>query len=155
MIDKFEYYHGAALVRVVDDPRCYSIKKRGQQGYLVNDAIFVFLKYSTKSRSPWEFSFDAEDVLHNNLMQEEYGEAFLGLICGGDGICGLGWSEAKELLGGQAGRIAAGRKHNRSYSVWGTTGEWKRKISLRRWPALLFEPVTGIEMLGEEYATSN
>lgn len=139
MLDKFEYYHGAALVRLMDDERCRAVKKHGLLGYVVNDEIFVFLKYTTKTRSPWGFAFDQEDVDRCSKMEQEYKNIVLGLVCGGDGICALHWREAKELLGGKPGRIAAGRKHNQSYAVWGTAGEWKRKISLGRWPLLLFE----------------
>lgn len=139
MLDKFEYYHGAALVRLMDDERCRAVKKRGLLGYVVNDDIFVFLKYTTKSRAPWGFAFDQEDVDRCVGMEKEYKNVVVGLVCGGDGICALHWREARKLLGGKPGRIAAGRKHNQSYAVWGTAGEWKRKISLGRWPLLLFE----------------
>jgi len=139
MLDKFEYYHGAALVRLMDDERCRAVNKRGLLGYVVNNKIFVFLKYTTKTRSPWGFAFDQEDIDRCLKMEEEYKDVVLGLVCGGDGICALHWHEAKELLGSNPGRIAAGRKHNHSYSVWGTAGEWKRKISVSRWPLILFE----------------
>ncbi len=139
MIDKFGYYHGAALVRLMDDERCRAVKKQGLLGYVVNDEIFVFLKYTTKARSPWGFTFDQEDVDRCSKMAQEFKSVVLGLVCGGDGICGLHWCEAKNLLGDKPGRIATGRNHNQSYSVWGTAGEWKRKISLNRWPLLFFE----------------
>ena len=141
MLGKFEYYHGAALVRLMDDERCKAVKKRkaSKLGYIVNDEIFVFLKYTTKARSPWSFLFDQEDVDCCSEMEREYKKVVVGLVCGGDGTCSLYWAETRELLGGGAGRIAVGRKHNQRYAVWGTAGEWKRKISLGRWPSLLFE----------------
>jgi len=139
MLDKSEYYHGAAIIRLMGDARCLAVKKRGFLGYVVNDEIFVFLKYTTKARSPWGFSFNKEDVDHLFTIEQEYKSVVLGLVCGGDGVCALHWSEAKELLGGKPGRIATGRKHNQCYAVWGTKGTWKRKIPLGRWPLLLFE----------------
>jgi len=139
MLDKFGYYHGAALIRLLDDERCRAVRKHGLLGYVVNDDIFVFLKYTTKARSPWGFAFDQEDIDRCFSMSTQYHRVILGLICGGDGVCALEWSQAKELLGGKPGRIATGRKHNHSYDVWGSEGELKRKISLRRWPSLLFE----------------
>lgn len=139
MLDKSEYYHGAALIRLMEDERCRAVKKRAFLGYVANDEVFVFLKYTTKERSPWGFTFDQEDVDRCFKMASEYQALVLGLICGGDGVCGVSWREANELLGGKAGRIVAGRKHNHSYSVWGTAGELKRKVSVSRWPSLVFE----------------
>lgn len=138
MIDKFEFYHGAALVRVMDDRRCKAVSKHGLLGYVVNQEIFVLLKYTAKSRSPWGFTFDLEDILRCVEMKAKYSRLVVGLICAGDGICALEWAEVDKLLNQTPGRIAAGRKHNESYAVWGTAGEWKRKISLKRWPELLF-----------------
>lgn len=139
MIDKDEFYHGAAIVRLMDDNRCKGISKIGNLGYLVNDGIFVFLKYTAKSRSPWGFSFDQEDVSRCVNANATYRRLIVGLICGGDGICSLEWSEVSGLLNNSAGRVAAARRHNESYAVWGTAGELRRKISLKRWPQLLFE----------------
>ena len=139
MLDKSDYYHGAAIIRLMDDGRCWSVRKLQQLGYIVNDEVFIFLKYTTKSRTPWGFTFDQEDVERCLKMATEYHNVILGFICGGDGVCALHWCEAKELLGGKAGRIAAGRKHNHSYSVWGTCGELKQKIPVGRWLSLAFE----------------
>lgn len=139
MLDKSEYYHGAAIVRLMDDERCGGVRKKGFLGFVVNEKVFVFLKYTTKGRSPWGFTFDQEDIDRCLKMGTEYSRVVLGLICGGDGVCALTWGEANDLLGGKPGRIAAGRKHNHSYSVWGTAGELKRKIPVGRWPSLTFE----------------
>lgn len=139
MLDKTEYYHGAAVVRLIRDKHCVSVRKRDNLGYVVNDRSFVLLKYTTKSRSPWGFTFDQEDVDRCVKMAEEYNSVYVGLVCASDGICALTWHEIDELLKGKAGRIAVDRKHNKSYSVWGTAGELKRKVSVNRWPGLMFE----------------
>ena len=139
MLDKTEYYHGAAIVRLLEDKRCRSVHMRRLLGYVVNNDIFVFLKYTTKNRSPWGFTFDLKDVNRCFRMATEYRKVVLGFICGGDGVCALDWSEAKKLLDGKHGRIATSRKHNRSYSVRGTAGELKKKVPVGRWPSLVFE----------------
>jgi hypothetical protein len=140
MLDKTEYYHGAAIIRMLDDERCKSVKKRGSLGYIANDEIFIFLKYTTKARSPWGFTFDQEDVDRCTTMAHEYKGVVLGLICGGDGVCALHWPEARELLESKSGRIAVKRKYDQSYTVWGTAGALKGKIPVKRWPLLLFAP---------------
>ncbi len=139
MLDKFEYYHGAAIVRILEDERCHSIQRRELLGYVVNQEVFIFLKYTTRSRSPWGFTFDQEDVDRCVRMSSEYKRVVIGMVCGGDGIFALDWDEAKNLLAEKPGRISGARKHNHSYSVWGTAGELKNKIAINRWPSLVFE----------------
>lgn len=139
MLDKTEYYHGAAVVRLLEDARCRGVRKREFLGYVVNNETFALLKYTTKARSPWGFTFDQEDIDRCARMTGEYKRVVVGLICGGDGVCALTWGEITQLLGRKPGRIAAGRKHNCSYAVWGTAGELKQKVPVGRWPALAFE----------------
>lgn len=138
MLSKFGYYHGAAIIRLLEDERCRSVRRQ-EFGYVVNEKTFVFFKYKTKTRSPWGFNFDQEDIDYCLKIAGEYERFVLGLICGGDGICALDWEEAKTLLGGKAGSITADRKHRHQYSVWGSVEELKNKISVNRWPNLLFE----------------
>ncbi len=140
MLDKSAYYHGAAIVAVLEDSRCRSIGKKGSLGYVVNSNIFLFIKYTTKSKSPWRFTFDQEDIDRCIKMGGEYDRIVLGLVCGGDGVCGVAWEEARSMLGMKAGWLAAARKHNQSYEVWGPENKMTRKVSLRRWPTLIFEP---------------
>ncbi len=139
MLYKSKYYHGAAVLSILEDNRCKSINKLGHLGYLVNTEIFVFLKYTTKSRSPWGFTFDQEDVDRCSRLSSEYKKVILGFVCAGDGVCGIDWLEAKQLLGNKSGRIAISRKHDHSYSIWGSAGELKRKISVTQWPIIVFE----------------
>lgn len=139
MLEKSEYYHGAAIVRILEEKNCKSIHKLSNLGYIINNETFIFLKYRTKERTPWTFTFDQEDVDRCSNMAEQYKNVILGLICGGDGICGLNWKDGKDLLAGKPGHITTARKHNHSYSVWGTEGELKGKISANTWPALIFD----------------
>src|SRR3990172_9307766 len=101
MLDKSEYYHGAAIVRLLEDERSQAVRIRKPRGYIVNNDVFVLLKYTTKGRSPWGFTFDQEDVERCFKMATEYRKVVLGLICGGDGVCAIDWSEARNLLDGK------------------------------------------------------
>ena len=140
MLDKSAYYHGAAIIPILEDPRCRSIRKMGSLGYLVSDAAFLIIKYTTKERSPWRFAFDQEDVQRGAVMAEKYGRLVYGLVCGSDGVCAIDWLQGRLLLGAKPGWIAASRKHNHSYTVWGQQGELKRKVPLGNWPNLVFTP---------------
>ncbi len=138
MIDKHEYYHGAAIVRLLQDERCVALHKNELLGYILNDNIFLFIKYTTKNRTPWRFTFDQEDVDRANLMAQKYEQVLIPLVCGGDGVCVLTWDEGVRLLQNAPGFIAVARKHNKQYAVWGAVEELKRKIPLGRWPSLAF-----------------
>lgn len=138
MIDKQAFYHGAAIIRLFEDLRCESVARHAI-GYLVNESIFVFLKYSTKSRSPWRFSFSLDEIRRLSHMQPLH-NTVVALVCGGDGICAITWTEAEASLGNNAGWISAKRNFNESYGVAGSVGSLKRKVPLQRWPLLVFEP---------------
>jgi|SRR3989344_2906742 len=140
MIDKLQFYHGAAIISLLENENL-SAKKRGSLGYVVNDRVFVFLKYTTKARSPWRFSFDQEDVDRCLKMALEYKVVILGLVCGGDGICALSLEETQYLLNTKPGWISVKRKHNKSYGVAGSVSELKRKVSVRRWRSIISEVV--------------
>ncbi len=141
MIEKREFYHGAAIVRVLEDERCVSLRKKELLGHVLNDQTFVFLKYTTKGRSPWIFTFDQEDVDRCYRMLNEYSRVVLGLICGGDGVCALDWTDARKLLDHKPGTISVKRKHNESYGVSGSIAKLQRKIPVGSWPILLFQNI--------------
>ena len=138
MIEKQEFYHGAALVRVIEDPRCETIVKH-ESGYRVNNDRILAIKYSTKARSPWGFTFSGEDISRFEEASREFGECIITLVCGGDGICAFSWSKGLSLLGGSPGRIAAKRGFAGCYAVSGPAGELSGKVAMNRWPAIVFE----------------
>jgi hypothetical protein len=138
MIDKQEFYHGAAIVRLLESPHCQRVRKH-DPGYTVNDHTFIFLKYSSKSRSPWRFSFSRDEAERLNFLTSSYRKIVVALICGGDGICAITWPEAADLLGNEAGWISARRNFNEQYGVAGPRGKLENKVSLRQWPSIVFE----------------
>jgi hypothetical protein len=138
MIDKREFYHGVALIRLLEDARCQRVQKR-DFGYDVNGKTFIFLKYSTKSRSPWRFSFSRDETERLNSRAGSFRKIVIVLVCGGDGICAITWREAAELLGNDAGWISARRNFNEQYGVAGPRGKLEGKVPLGQWPSIVFE----------------
>lgn len=138
MIEKLEFYHGAALVRLIEDPRCGSVSKY-ECGYRVNDRCLVAIKYSTKARSPWGFSFSQDDIDRLQIMAKQFGDCLVALVCGGDGICALSWKELETLLASAPGGISAKRSFSGCYSVSGPAGTLRRKIPMNRWPNIVFD----------------
>ena len=138
MIDKQEFYHGVAIIRLLESEHYQRVQKHNL-GYTVNDETFVFLKYSTKSRSPWRFSFSCDDSERLNSLASSFRKIVVALVCGGDGICAITWREAAGLLGNDAGWISARRDFNEQYGVAGPQGKLKNKVTLGHWPSIVFE----------------
>lgn len=138
MIEKTEFYHGAALARLVEDPRCEALGKH-QYGYRVNQQRFISIKYSTKARSPWGFNFSQDDIDRLEETSREIGNCFIALVCGGDGICAVSWTTLLGLLGGTAGWISTKRAHGGCYGVSGPKGTLQGKVAMNRWPGIIFD----------------
>lgn len=137
MIDKQEFYHGAAVIKLLDDRRCERIKKN-DLGYIVNNEALAFIKYSTKTRSPWRFIFSQEEIDKLISAGDLFNKIIIVFICGGDGICAVSWSKIVELLASEAGWISTRRNFNEQYAVAGSHGKMKGKIPLREWPSIIF-----------------
>ncbi len=138
MIEKLEFYHGAALVRLIEDPRCESIAKH-TCGYRVNRNWIVGIKYSTKAQSPWRFTVSEDDVARFRKAECDFGSCFIAFVCGGDGVCALSWSVVGRLLGEGPGWISAKRGFAGCYAVSGSVETLKEKVAMNRWPAIVFD----------------
>lgn len=137
MIEKLEFYHGAAIVRLIEDDRCTSVGKN-EYGYLVNGDRSIVVKYTTKAHSPWRFTLSQDDIARFDLAAQHFDTCVIVLVCGGDGVCSVTWAAARELLGGSPGWLAAKRSFNGCYSVSGPAGALRRKIPLNQWPGIVF-----------------
>ena len=138
MIDKEEFYRGAALSLLLEDFRCKSVRRLGKGGYVVHDTFFQ-VRFTTKARSPWGFAITEADIDRFKNAQQEAASSLLVLVCGGDGICVLTLQEVTKLLGNNAGWISARRKHNTQYEVRGTSDRLDYKVPRNRWPAIIFD----------------
>ena len=138
MLEKLEFYHGAALVRLIEDPRCQTIG-RHTYGYHVNKTRFIAIKYSTKARSPWGFTFSQNDIVRLRATEKEFGHCVIAFVCGGDGVCGLPWTVVVDLLGNAPGGISAKRAFAGCYAVSGPAGMLKGKVAMNRWPSIVFD----------------
>lgn len=136
-IKKQEFYEGAALHTLLRAREPNTIRYESPF-FLLNDKFRVYLKYSTRVRSPWGFTFAAdEQVLLHNL---EYGaETIVGLICGGDGIAAISSSDYRSIAAPRqsAIHVACYRRHGEHYEVNGPDGSLPRKIAPSVWQRLL------------------
>ena len=60
------------------------------------------------------------------------------VVCDGDGVCALTWSQVELLLGGKPGRVSIRRKHSKQYAVVGSAAVLDRKIPIKQWPQIIF-----------------
>jgi hypothetical protein len=144
MIDKQEYYHGAAIIRLFEDGRFNTIAKH-TLGYIVNSKVLILLKYSTKSRTPWRFTFTLDEMVQIENYIKQNDRIVIALVCGGDGVCAIHAKELFNILGDNPGWISVKRNFNEQYGVAGHYGRLERKISFQRWPSIIFEPVSEIK----------
>ena len=138
MIDKADFYHGAALAAALDDTRCIEVA-RYPPGYLVNDTTLALIKYTTKNYSPWQFTFSAEDVARLQHLPDGVDRVVLALVCAGDGICAISASVARALLEDAAAWIRVRRRFRGWYGVSGPAGILETKVAIKRWPEILFQ----------------
>jgi hypothetical protein len=150
MIDKQEFYHGVALVRLLDDNRCREVKKHSI-GYIVNNEVIVLLKYTTRSRTPWRFTFTLDEMVSIETLCKGGNRITIAFVCGGDGICAVYAEELYSIMGDNPGWIAIRRNFNEQYGVTGSKGALERKISFKRWPSIIFDSVSEVER-GSKYA---
>jgi hypothetical protein len=138
MVDKRDYYHGATLIQAIEDTRFRSIKLKGT-GYVINDQSIVYLKYTTKSKSPWRFTFSQNElsVVHSSSSDEL--NIFFVFICNGIGFCAVKYQELLNLLDHKPNWIAISRKFNAQFKVSGQIGSLVNRIPYNRWPKILFE----------------
>lgn len=138
MIDKQAYYHGAAIVQLLDDSRFVTIKKH-DLGYIVNDAVVVLVKYRTNNRTPWRFTFTLDEMVKIETLIKKHIRVVLAMTCGGDGICTISAVELMSVMGDNPGWVAVKRNYNEQYAVAGPCGALERKVTFQRWPAIVFE----------------
>src|SRR5687767_5341427 len=90
-IKKQEFYEGAALHLLARTGGITSIRYDAPF-FLLNGDLLVHLKYSTKGRSPWGFTFTADEqvILQRTATQSRI---VIALVCGADGVAAFKYDE--------------------------------------------------------------
>lgn len=136
-IQKQEFYEGAALLRLLASVEKATVQYKHPM-FVLGGALHVYVKYSTKGRSPWAFTFveTEQPVLENAAIQ---GRLIIGLVCGHDGIVALPFDEFRSIapLDKATAHIGCFRRHREHYEVSGPAGVLPRKIPPSDWNRLL------------------
>lgn len=136
-IKKQEFYEGAALHLLVRNGYITRIKYE-TPFFIVNESLAVLLKYSTRVRSPYGFTFtpDEQNKLQNMTSKRK---VIIGLICGADGVAALPLEDYLTVaaLRSSSIHIACYRKHGEHYDVSGPDGWLDRKVPPSSWQRIL------------------
>ncbi len=77
--------HGAALMQIVKHPSFTALNRARDNAYghyVINDGVFVFMKYNRRENPPWIFRFPDEDVKRLRKDIDQSRRTFLVLVCG-------------------------------------------------------------------------
>jgi len=136
-IKKQEFYEGAALHLLARAGGITSIRY-DPPFFLLNNELFVCLKYSTRGRSPWGFTFmpDEQELLQ---LQASKSRLIIGLICGADGVAAFSYDAYRSVaaLRKSAVHIACYRQHGEHYEVNGPDGRLDEKVAPSNWRRIL------------------
>ena len=152
-------FHGSAFKELIDGLAClenpifYNIAPTNEtrSGYVI-EAIFknqlssqpiklgLYIKHSSKRRSPWRYSFKPAHQIEMDLLKHDCDEMFLILVAGNDGIASINYATLKEILDENFDEdewISLSRKSNQSYRVAGSNGRLKTTLAKNTFPNLI------------------
>ena len=136
-IKKQEFYEGAALHLLARNGGIKNIRYEAPL-FIVNDHVLLLLKYSTKGRSPWNFTFttDEQTLLQNKASKCKI---VIGLVCGADGVASFTYDAYKRVAAprNSAIHIACYRQHGEYYEVNGPDGALDGKVAPSNWQKIL------------------
>ena len=136
-IQKQEFYEGAALHQIACG--CSAAHIRHEPPFFrLNDRLLVLMKYSTRKRSPWGFTFAHAEQILLRAKATEFG-VVVGLICGADGIAALRYDGYVTIAAPSTSaiHIACYRQHGEHYEIKGPDGTLEGKVPPSRWKGIL------------------
>lgn len=136
-IKKQEFYEGAAIYLLARTGAVNAIRYAAPF-FVLNDHLFVLLKYSTKPRGPWGFTFtkDEQQALSRRGAESK---TFIALICGSDGVAAFSY-EAYHAVATRRDapvHLACYRGHGEHYKVRGPDGSLAGKVAPSHWLRIL------------------
>jgi len=139
----YTFFHGSALVRLVQDSRTFGIKLySGNNGYLVNNIAYIYLKHSSNRLAPWSFTFLPEHIKEIEEIRKKIQNVYVVLICSDDGICCLNFKELSQLIFigdfNKSKHIGISRSPRGKYGASGSDGNLNHKIGNRDFPGKIF-----------------
>jgi hypothetical protein len=136
-ITKQQFYEGAALYLLARNGRTTTIRYDAPF-FILDEGLWIYLKYSTQGRSPWGFTLTPEE---QPLLQQRgsHSRLVLGLICGSDGVAAIDYEDLYAIAGPRttAVHVSCYRDHSKHYEISGPDGQLPSKVPPSKWPRLL------------------
>lgn len=136
-IRKQEFYEGAALHLLARTGQVRTLKYDPPFFYF-NNEYSVMLKYSTRGRSPWTFTFTPLEQEQLLAVSPKF-RASVGLICGADGVVALDYTSFCTIASKRSSalHVACYRDHGAHYEVRGPDGTLSKKVPPSGWLRVL------------------
>lgn len=144
-LNEYEFYNGVVLNRLIRKGKPIKIDvfpTSGNNSFMINEKVGLYIKYSTKKISPWRFSFTREHQEEMKIMRDLLENIYLILICGKDGIACIEYEELKQVLDEyyeEVEWVSASRLKREQYSIKGSNGKLDFKIADTDYPRKIFE----------------
>jgi hypothetical protein len=132
-----EFYEGAALHVLARGGKITGLSYE-PPFFTVNNTLLVLLKYSTRKRSPWGFTFTSDEQALLNVANSN-SKIVIGLVCGDDGVAAFEYNSYRNIAAVREGavHISCYRKYGEHYEVNGPDGTLDGKISPSAWRRIL------------------
>lgn len=134
-IKKQEFYEGAALHILARAGRLNSVRYVSPF-FILNEIAPVMIKYSTRVRSPWGFTFTPDE---QRALRDKASPPTIALVCGNDGVVAFSYRQFGELTSTRdsAIHVACYRQHGEHYEVSGPNGVLNKKVAPASWSRIL------------------
>jgi len=136
MIKEFEQFHGVVFSRIIHKFGVLKIASNinsDNSSYLINDVCPLYIKYSKKRLTPWQFTFNSEHYETIKKLEALSENGYVALVCGFDGVCCISFLEffllINEIEVGTTKSITISRFKNQKYKVNGTDYRINHKYS--------------------------
>ena len=145
-IDKFEFYHGAVLSKLMNSGEEISVKSFPTTSLctysLNNNKVGIYIKYSQKRMTPWRFTFKKVHQEELKIVSEMHDKTFLVLVCGDDGVGCIEYEKLKKVLDENYDAVEWVKLHRfrrESYEFSGSNGKLKHKLQKSSFPNLILK----------------
>lgn len=136
-IKKQEFYEGAALHLLARAGAIPGIRYV-PPFFTLADRLLILLKYCTRPRSPWGFTFTSDE---QSLLQQRARECpiVIAMVCGSDGVATLKYESYLTIAERRptALRVSCARHHGQHYSIKGPDGALAAKVAPSDWQRIL------------------
>ncbi|MFL2552120.1 MAG: hypothetical protein ACJ0QV_00985, partial [Gammaproteobacteria bacterium] len=114
-----------------------SFPTQSKNSFTINNKIGIYIKYSAKGASPWNFTFKRQHQEEIKIMSELHNNIFIVFVCNINGITCLDYKNLKFLLDEQYDDtewIKLSRLGAERYTVTGKDGKLPFKLTLKNYP---------------------